>query len=164
MLTNLATAQHIGTVVLDSNEMPPTNPAVFEDDAVTSVRTADGLTMTALLADHVLTGVLAAGDTSTGALPPGTQFAVSQRFLAETAMIAAEAPDSDRSIVVAPPEDWSPPAALAGELLSETASTPWLTPTALGSLARAADSERGHQPASRRRTARTARASSAAVT
>ncbi len=117
MLTNLATAQHIGTVVLDSNEMPPTNPAVFEDDAVTSVRTADGLTMTALLADHVLTGVLAAGDTSTGALPPGTQFAVSQRFLAETAMIAAEAPDSDRSIVVAPPEDWSPSAALASQLL-----------------------------------------------
>ena len=62
VLTNLATAQHIGTVVLDSSEMPPTNPAAFEDDAVTSVRTADGLTMTALLADHVLTGVLAAGD------------------------------------------------------------------------------------------------------
>ena len=41
MLTNLATAQHIGTVVLDSSEMPA-NPAVFEpDDAVTSVRTAE---------------------------------------------------------------------------------------------------------------------------
>ncbi len=142
VLTNLATAQHIGAVVLDSNEMPPTNPAVFEDDAVTSVRTADGLTMTALLADHILTGVLAAGDTSTGVLPPGTQFAVSQRFLAETAMIAAEAPDSDRSIVVAPPEDWSPPAALASELLRETTSAPWLAPTALGSLAGAPDSER----------------------
>ena len=142
VLTNLATAQHIGAVVLDSNEMPPTNPAVFEDNAVTSVRTADGLTMTALLADHILTGVLAAGDTSTGALPPGTQFAVSQRFLAETAMIAAEAPDSDRSIVVAPPEDWSPPAALASELLRETTSAPWLAPTALGSLAGAPDSER----------------------
>ena len=143
VLTNLATAQHIGTVVLDSSEMPPTNPAVFEDDAVTSVRTGDGLTMTALLADHVLTGVLAAGDASTGALPPGTQFAVSQRFLAETAMIAAEAPDSDRSIVVAPPEDWSPSAALASQLLNETTSTPWLAPTTLGSLAGAKDSERG---------------------
>ena len=143
VLTNLATAQHIGTVVLDSSEMPPTNPDAFEDDAVTSVRTADGLTMTALLADHVLTGVLAAGDTSTGALPPGTQFAVSQRFLAETAMIAAELPDSDRSIVVAPPEDWSPSAPLASQLLNETTSTPWLAPTTLGSLAGAADSERG---------------------
>jgi Family of unknown function (DUF6049) len=143
VLTDLAADQHIGAVVLDSNEMPPTNPAVFEDDAVTSVRTRDGLTMTALLADHVLTGVLAGGDTSTGALPPGTQFAVSQRFLAETAMIAAEAPGSERSIVVDPPQDWSPSAALADQLLSETADTPWLTPTALGSLAGAQDGERG---------------------
>jgi Family of unknown function (DUF6049) len=142
VLTNLATAQHIGTVVLDSNEMPPANPAVFEDDAVTSVRTGDGLTMTVLLADHTLDEVLAAGDTSSGVLSPGTQFAVSQRFLAETAMIAAEAPDSERSIVVEPPEDWSPSAALASKLLSETTGAPWLTPTALGDLAGAPDSER----------------------
>ena len=141
VLTNLAAAQHIGTVVLDSSEMPA-SPAVFEpDDAVTSVRTADGRTMTVLLADHVLTGVLAAGDTPSGVLPPSTQFAVSQRFLAETAMIAAEAPDSDRSIVVAPPEDWSPSAALASELLSETTSTPWLAPATVGSLAGARDTD-----------------------
>jgi hypothetical protein len=152
VLTNLATAQRMSTVVLDSNEMPPTDPAVFEDDAVTSVRTGDGLPMTVLLADHGLTGILAAGDTSSGSLSPGTQFAISQRFLAETAMMAAEAPDSDRSVVVAPPEDWSPSAALAGQLLSETAGAPWLTPTALGSLARAADSERlisRHPPSSK---------------
>jgi Family of unknown function (DUF6049) len=153
VLTNLAAAQHIGTVVLDSSEMPA-NPAVFEpDDAVTSVRTADGRTMTVLLADHVLTGVLAAGDTPSGVLPPSTQFAVSQRFLAETAMIAAEAPDSDRSIMVAPPEDWSPSAALASELLSETTSTPWLAPATVGSLAGARDSDatiaRQPPPASR---------------
>jgi hypothetical protein len=153
VLSNLASAQHLGTVVLDSSEMPPTNPDAFEDDAVTTIRTGDGLTMTALLADHVLTGVLAAGDTSTGALTPGTQFAVSQRFLAETAMIAAEAPDSDRSIVVEPPEDWSPSASLARDLLSETTGMPWLAPSALGSLAGAADSERTiarqHPPASK---------------
>jgi Family of unknown function (DUF6049) len=152
-LTNLATAQHIGTVVLDSNEMPPTDPRVFEDDAVTSVRTGSGLTMTVLLADHVLTGVLAAGDTGSGVLPPSTQFAVSQRFLAETAMIAAEAPDSDRSIVVSPPQGWSPSAALASDLLNETASTPWLASTALGSVAGAQDSARTitrhHPPASK---------------
>jgi Family of unknown function (DUF6049) len=142
VLTNLATAQHIGAVVLGSGELPPADPNVFEDDGVTSVRTADGLQMTVLLADHVLTGILAAGDTSTGVLPAGPQFAVSQRFLAETAMIAAEAPDSDRSVVVEPPEEWSPSAALADRLLSETADTPWLTATALGSLAGAQDTER----------------------
>jgi Family of unknown function (DUF6049) len=143
VLTNLATAQRIGAVVLDSNQMPPASQASFKpDDAVTSLRTGDGLTMTVLLADHVLTGVLAAGDTSAGALPPSTQFAVSQQFLAETAMIAAEAPGSERSIVVEPPEDWSPSASLAKDLLSETTGTPWLAPSALGSLAGAADSER----------------------
>jgi Family of unknown function (DUF6049) len=143
LLTNLATAQHVGAVVLDSNEMPPVNPAVFEpDDAITSVRTASGVNMTVLLADHVLTGVLAGGDTSSGALPQSTQFAVTQRFLAETAMIAAEAPDTDRSIVVDPPQYWSPSATLAADLLGETTSTPWLSATALGSLAAAPDSER----------------------
>jgi hypothetical protein len=143
VLTNLATAQHIGEAVLDSAEMPPVNPAVFEpDDAVTSIRTGSGVDMTILLADHVLTGVLAAGDTSSGVLPLSTQFAVTQRFLAETAMIAAEAPDSDRSIVVAPPENWSPSATLASDLLSQTTGTPWLSPTALGSLAEAPDSDR----------------------
>jgi hypothetical protein len=153
VLTNLATVQHIGAVVLDSSEMPPADPRVFEDDAVTSVRAGSGLTMTVLLADHVLTGVLAAGDTGSGVLPPSTQFEVSQRFLAETAMIAAEAPDSDRSIVVSPPQGWSPPGALASDLLTETVSTPWLTSTALGSLAGAQDSQRTiarqHPPASK---------------
>ena len=143
VLTNLATAEHISTVVLDSNEMPPANPAVFEpDDAITSIRTPDGLPMTVLLADHVLTGVLASGDTSSGGQRASTQFAVGQRFLAETAMIAAEAPDSERSIVVAPPENWSPSATLADDLLSETARAPWLRLTPLGHLANAPDSER----------------------
>ena len=111
VLTNLATAEHVGTVVLNSSEMPPANAAtVFQpDDAVTSLRVA-GLPMNVLLSDNTLTGVLKAGDTSSGTLPKSTEFAVRQRFLAETAMIAAEAPDSARTIVVAPPEDWSPSA------------------------------------------------------
>jgi Family of unknown function (DUF6049) len=142
VLTTLATTEGIGTVVLDSSEMPPANSAVFEDDAITSVRTKAGTTMNVLLADHTLTGVLAAGDSSSGVLPPSTLFAVRQRFLAETAMIAAEAPNSARSIVVAPPEGWSPSATLASELLSETIAAPWLRPTALGSLTRSADSGR----------------------
>jgi hypothetical protein len=141
VLTNLAASQDINTVVLNSGQLPPASTSVFEpDDAVTSVRAA-GTTMTVLLADSVLTNVLQAGGSSPGT--PATQFAVSQRFLAETAMIAAEAPDSDRSIVVEPPASWNPSAALADELLSETANTPWLTPTPLGNLARTADSDRG---------------------
>jgi hypothetical protein len=141
LLANLATAEGVRTVVLDSTQMPPKNSAVFEDDAVTSIRVA-GTTMTVLLADHVLTGILQEGDTSSGVLPQSTQFTVGQRFLAETAMIAAEAPDSDRSIVVAPPDNWSPSAALANELLNETVRAPWLAPTPLGDLARSPDTAR----------------------
>src|SRR5439155_2298490 len=82
------------------------------------------------------------GNTSSGTLPENTEFAVRQRFLAETAMIAAEAPDSRRTIVVAPPGDWRPSKALASALLSETAATPWLTPAPLTSLSSAPDTER----------------------
>jgi hypothetical protein len=95
-----------------------------------------------LLSDDTLTGVLKAGDTSTGTLPENTEFAVKQRFLAETAMMAAEAPDSARTIVVAPPEGWSPSETLASDLLHETTTTPWLTPAALASLSSTPDTQR----------------------
>ena len=141
VLTNLAAVEHVGTVVLNSSEMPPTDPTVFQQDAVTSLRVA-GLPMNVLLSDDTLTGVLKAGDTSSGILPKDTEFAVKQRFLAETAMIAAEEPNSARTVVVAPPEDWSPSEALASDLLGETTTAPWLKPTALTSLSSAPDTER----------------------
>jgi hypothetical protein len=143
LLTDLAAKEHIDTVVLNSSEMRPTDAAtVFQpDDAVTSLRVA-GQPMNVLLSDETLTSVLRAGDTGTGRLPKGTEFTVRQRFLAETAMIAAEAPNSARTIVVAPPEDWSPSQALASDLLSETTATPWLAPAALGSLSSAPDTQR----------------------
>ena len=151
--------------MLNSSEMPPVDAAtVFQpDDAVASLRVA-GLPMNVLLSDNTLTGVLRAGNTSSGTLPKSTEFAVRQRFLAETAMIAAEAPDSVRTIVVAPPGDWSPSEALASDLLGETATAPWLTPTPLASLSSAPDTERAVPTAARRRPARRARASSAAAT
>ena len=143
VLTNLAAAEHVGTVVLTSSEMRALPAGSFQpDDAVTSLRVA-GLPMTVLLSDSTLTGVLRAGDTSSGTLSKNTEFDVRQRFLAETAMIAAEAPESARTIVVAPPYDWSPSQALAGDLLDETASAPWLAPTPLASLSSAHDTERG---------------------
>jgi Family of unknown function (DUF6049) len=136
VLTSLAAHQHVSTVVLNSREMPPVVDAghVFQpDDAVTSLRVA-GLPMNVLLSDNTLTGVLRAGNTSSGTLPKSTEFAVRQRFLAETAMIAAEAPESERTIVVAPPGNWSPSETLASDLLGETSTAPWLTPTPLASL------------------------------
>jgi hypothetical protein len=143
VLTNLAAVEHVGTVVLTSSEMPALPAGSFQpDDAVTSLRVA-GLPVNVLLSDSTLTGVLRAGDTSSGTLSKNTEFDVRQRFLAETAMIAAEAPESARTIVVAPPYDWSPSRALADDLLNETASAPWLTPAPLASLSSAHDTERG---------------------
>jgi hypothetical protein len=143
VLTNLAAAEHIRTVVLTSSQLPALPAGSFSpDDAVTSLKVA-GLTVNVLLSDSTLTGVLRAGDTSTGTLSRSTEFDVRQRFLAETAMIAAEAPESARTIVVAPPYDWSPSAGLADDLLNETASAPWLAPAPLASLSSAPDTERG---------------------
>ncbi len=143
VLTSLAATKHVGTVVLNSSEMRPADAAtVFRpDDAVTSLRVA-GLPMNVLLSDETLTSVLQAGDASTGSLPKYTEFAVRQRFLAETAMIAAEAPNSARAVVVAPPADWSPSQTLADDLLGETTTTPWLAATPLGSLSSAPDTQR----------------------
>ncbi len=142
VLTSLAAAEHIGTVVLNSSEMPPSGTGFQPDDAVTSIPTAAGTTMNVLLADDTLTSVLRAGSPNSGTLSRSAEFAVKQRFLAETAMIAAEAPDSARSVVVAPPAGWSPPAQLAGDLLGETTGAPWLKPATLHSLTTARDSGR----------------------
>ena len=139
--------------------------AVFEpDDAVTSIRTGAGQPMNVLLADNALTGVLSAGDSSSGALSQSTQFAVEQRFLAETAMIAAEAPYSSRSVVVAPPQDWSPSQALASVLLNETRERAVAEAGHAGQPDHGAGRRSGRYRASSRRAAKRARANSAAAT
>jgi Family of unknown function (DUF6049) len=129
VLANLA-VNGISTVVLSSAEMPAPSGTFIPDDAVASTPTATGTTMKVLLADSAITSVLGSGTSA-----PGSSFAVSQRFLAETAMIAAENPGLARSVVVAPPREWAPSAALASQLLSETASAPWLAPDTLAALA-----------------------------
>jgi hypothetical protein len=155
VLTSLAAAEHVGTVVLNSSQMRPADAAAFQQDAVASVRTGTGSTMKVLLADDTLTKVLAEGDTNSGVLPQSTEFGVRQRFLAETAMIAAEAPGSPRSVVVAPPSGWSPSQALASALLDETSSAPWLTAASLQGLAAA----RGTQHPVRRQSPPASKAS-----
>jgi hypothetical protein len=134
VLTSLAGNARISTVVLNSEEMPEltsssSSPA---DTAVTSVTTGIGTTMHVLLADSQLTSLL--GSVSAGS-SAGARFAVEQEFLAQTAMISAELPNSSRSIVVAPPRRWDPSAAEASALLSLTSQAPWLRPTSLSSLA-----------------------------
>jgi hypothetical protein len=133
VLGNLA-VNGISTVVLASSEMPATGSVFTPDDAVTSTPTPAGTMMKVLLADSDLTSVLATPVSS-----PAGAFAVSQQFLAQTAMIEAEDPQAARSVVVAPPRDWDPSSALASDLLSDTTSTQWLSPDTLSALAASAD-------------------------
>ncbi len=128
VLANLA-INGISTAVLSSSEMPANRAG---SEAVASTPTATGTTMKVLLANSAITDVLGSATSA-----PGSSFAVSQQFLAETAMIASEEPALAQSVVVAPPREWDPSARLASQLLSdsETASAPWLAPETLAGLA-----------------------------
>jgi hypothetical protein len=72
-------------------------------------------------------------------------FATEQRFLAETAMIVAEAPATPRSVVIAPPRQWNPTGSLATALLTESDDAPWLRPASVSSLI-SANSPAGQVP------------------
>ena len=132
VLNSLA-VRGIRTVVLDSTTMPPTASQNFTPSAVTTTPTGVGPRMHVLLADDTITQIL--GTANHGPAPQGESFAVAQRFLAETAMIAAERPSLTRSIVIAPPRRWDPPPGLASKLLADTVSAPWLRPVSLPALA-----------------------------
>ncbi len=135
VLENLAASDKINTVVLDSSTMPPSPQQTFTPSAQTTTPDGEGPALKVLLSDDTITQIL--GSANSPSDSKATAFAVAQRFLAETAMIAAEQPNLARSIVVAPPRRWDPPAGLAGQLLSETVNAPWLKPVSLGQLATA---------------------------
>jgi hypothetical protein len=126
VLTSLATAGGIGTVVLSGSD---------GEDALAKTVSGVGTKMSLLLANSGITSLL--GTASAKPTPSG-QFALTQDFLAQTAMIAAEFPSTERSLVVAPPTGWNPSAAEANALLSITHSAPWLHPTGMSTLATAA--------------------------
>jgi Family of unknown function (DUF6049) len=130
-----------GTVILDTTMMPPVAQVSYTPSAVTETPDGVGAELHVALADDTLTQIVGSAPAATTALPAtaqaaatGTSFATEQRFLAETAMIAAEAPALQRSIVVAPPQQWAPAPGVASALLSETVSAPWLRPASLANL------------------------------
>ncbi|SNT21529.1 hypothetical protein SAMN05443665_1019110 [Actinomadura meyerae] len=61
-----------------------------------------------------------------------------QRFLAETAMIAAEAPNRQRTLVVAPDRHWNPANGVAENLLRYTKKAGWLRAVPLSKIESAA--------------------------
>ena len=95
--------------------------------------TGIGKYMNVLLADRPISTLL--GSRQAASADSGDIFRVSQLYLAQTAMIAAEQPATVRPIVVAPPRRWNPPRRLASGLLADTVAAPWLTPMTANQLA-----------------------------
>jgi hypothetical protein len=133
MLENLAGVDGIRTVVLSTTAMPPATSRQYTPSAVTGTPDGEEGNMRVLLADSTLTRIL--GSPAGRSDAPGARFAVQQRFLAETAMIATQAPRLPRAVVVAPPRRWKPSAGLASSLLADTINAPWLAPVSAGTLA-----------------------------
>jgi hypothetical protein len=132
-LENLAASDGINTVLLDSSTMPPSPTLDYTPTAQTTTPDGVGAPLKVLLSDDTITQIL--GSANSPADSKATAFSVEQRYLAETAMIAAEQPSIARAVVVAPPQRWDPPAGLASDLLAETVQAPWLRPVSLASLA-----------------------------
>jgi hypothetical protein len=129
VLTSLASEGGVNTVVLSSQEVTPTSNG---EDALAKTVNSVGGTMSLLLANSTITSLLG---TASKARTPASEFALTQDFLAETAMIAAELPGTSRSLVVAPPTDWDPSPGVANALLRITRDAKWLHSTGLSTLA-----------------------------
>jgi hypothetical protein len=132
VLTSLAEAGGISTAVLSDDELSSGSPG---ENALAKTVNSVGTTMSLLLANSGITSLLG---TASATPTPSGQFALTQNFLAQTAMIAAEQPGIERALVVAPPTGWDPSPAEANALLAITHGAPWLHPTGMSTLATAA--------------------------
>jgi len=171
-------ATGVSSVVLNSSLMPPKTAPLYTPSAITSALDGVNAGVHVALADNTISQVLADGPTAaqarraqartqSGSGQPGgrrsasaqsastvaaaaaaASFATEQRFLAETAMIVAEAPATPRSVVIAPPRQWNPAGSLATALLTESDDAPWLRPASLSSLI-SANSAAGQVPRAR---------------
>ena len=162
-------ATGVSSVILNSSLMPPKTALLYTPSAITSALDGVDAGVHVALTDNILSQVLADGPTAAQARrsqtsgakqPPGHgpasgesastvqaaaaagSFATEQRFLAETAMIVAEAPATPRSVVIAPPRQWNPTVSLATALLTESDDAPWLRPASVSSLITANSSGR----------------------
>jgi hypothetical protein len=169
VLGNLA-ANHVSSVILNSSLLPSQTVPGSAPSAITSALDGVNAGLHVALTDNTISQVLADGptaaqarraqaraesassrsgssrsaDTVRAAAAAGS-FATEQRFLAETAMIVAEAPVTPRSVVIAPPRQWNPAGSLATALLTESDDAPWLRPASVSSLI-SADPPAGQAP------------------
>ncbi|MEU5860130.1 DUF6049 family protein [Nonomuraea sp. NPDC047529] len=117
----------VTTVLLNSTNLPPQPPVTHTPDAAATLDTVAG-PVKALVADAELSRLFEP-------TAPTTVLLSTQRFIAETAMIAAEAGQVEpRSLVVAPSRRWDPNPTLVTSLLKTARKLPWLSMTTLDSI------------------------------
>jgi hypothetical protein len=156
-------ADQVRAVILDSKMMPAAASVSFTPSAVATTPDGLGTRMNVLLADHGLTQILGQRRAQIPGVSPGpapmpagvrarvlaaAAFGKEQWFLAETAMIAAEAPATARAVVAAPPRRWDPALSTAEALLAETGRAPWLHAATLAAMVAAGPpgGQPGRQP------------------
>jgi hypothetical protein len=105
-------------VLLDGRALPSTSAGTPTGRATLTV---GGASEPVALWDPTLSRLV-----STSPSGPGGELLARQRFLAETEMVTAESPGVQRTVVIAPPHDWDVDPQRAAQLLSLTASAPWL--------------------------------------
>jgi hypothetical protein len=125
-----ATALVVDPVALPA---PESEPSRTPDADVGQLPTNTG-SPNVLTVDTALSALL----TPTYADYPGDRV-VEQRWLAETAMISAEAPSVSRTILVAPPRRADLHTAVAADAIRDTGRLPWLCAVSLGSIAAGRD-------------------------
>ena len=113
-------------VVLDRTALPG-GPAAdaFPTSSGVSPLPALGGDAVALVADPSVQRLVTAGAGRADTLRGGPRLA-EQRVLAELAMITAEQPSNERTLVIAPPRRWDPTAGYAAGLLADLTKVPWL--------------------------------------
>ena len=116
----------VSTVILADAALPLADPDAhtYTPGMQGAPLSVSGGTVQPLLSDPVLDGLLAEQPT------PEDEGLAKQRFLAETALVTAEAPAVSRDILLVPPRQPQAPAYLSS-LLSLTGRVPWLRPTTI---------------------------------
>ena len=129
------------SVILDARAVPAELDLSFTPTGRADIRTPNG-ELAGLLYDPVLTDALAARTDEQPLL-------AAQRFVAETAMITAEQPGfgPERTVLIAPPRRWSPPAELLDRVVSVSLQAPWLAPVAVDDLRASPPPEIDRDPA-----------------
>ncbi|NUP03589.1 MAG: hypothetical protein HOV97_09360 [Nonomuraea sp.] len=117
----------VTTVLLNSTNLPPQPPVFHTPDAAATLDSVAG-PINALVADAELSRLFEP-------TAPTSVLLSNQRFIAETAMIAAEPGQIEpRSLVVAPSRRWDPNPTLVTSLLKTAGRLPWLQLTTLDSI------------------------------